>query len=62
MSGVRQGSYLGLFLFILNINDLPSVVNSSHILIYDCDAKLFPSFTLEDHSYLHQSDLDDLVT
>ena len=40
LSGIPQGSVLGLLLFLLYINDLPSVVQS-YIKIFADDTKLF---------------------
>jgi len=39
-SGVPQGSHLGPLLFTLFINDLPSIVAHSRVLMYDDDLKL----------------------
>ncbi|KAJ2939092.1 hypothetical protein O0L34_g10280 [Tuta absoluta] len=39
-SGISQGSNLGPFLFVLLINDLPDVVQDSHISIFADDVKL----------------------
>ncbi|KAL9917892.1 uncharacterized protein ACN427_000469 [Glossina fuscipes fuscipes] len=60
-SGVPQGSHLGPILFSLYINDLPSVVNSSQILMYADDVKLFSSFSVESQSHQLQGDLDNFV-
>jgi len=61
-SGVPQGSHLGPLLFILFINDLPTVLDSSvNILLFADDAKLFsPIESLSDAVNL-QSNLDKLV-
>jgi len=40
-SGVPQGSHLGPLLFTLFINDLPSIVAYSRVLMYDDDLKLW---------------------
>ena len=42
--GIRQGSVLGLFLFVLFINDLPNTVNSHTYLFVD-DTKIFKVIT-----------------
>ena len=62
-SGVPQGSHLGPLLFILFINDLPTVLDSSvNILLFADDAKLFsPVESLSDAVNL-QSNLDKLVS
>lgn len=60
-SGVPQGSHLGPILFVLYLNDLPSIIRSSLILMYADDVKLFSSFnSLQDAKNL-QEDLNSLV-
>jgi len=59
ISGVQQGSVLGPLLFIMFINDLPTVVTSS-VLTFADDAKIFQVIrTEEDHKAL-QNDLNAL--
>lgn len=50
------------FPFILDINDLLSVIKSNHILMYVDDVKLFSYFSLESHSYQLRVDLNNLFT
>ena len=58
-SGVPQGSVLGLLLFILYVNDLPSEVSSFCMLFAD-DAKLYKDLqNLEDFEMI-QNDIEKL--
>ena len=41
LSGVPQGSILGPLLFVMYINDLPTVLQQSEALIYADDTKIF---------------------
>lgn len=59
-SGVPQGSHLGPLLFVLYLNDLPTVVKFSKILMYADDVKLFVSLRNVDDSYILQDDLNRL--
>ena len=58
ISGVPQGSVLGPILFIIYINDLPSSITSSNILLFADDAKLFRHIIQFPHIHEFQNDLD----
>ena len=57
LSGVPQGSVLGPTLFIVYVNDLPSVVNSS-VKIFADDTKVYRNVSTQEDRRLLQSDLD----
>lgn len=58
LSGVPQGSHLGPILFSLFINDMPTVIQFSNILMYADDIKIFNTFNHSSQSFLLQSDLN----
>ena len=58
-SGVPQGSVLGPTLFLIYINELPNLVQSSCKLFAD-DTKLFKSISTNDDCKTLQADLDTL--
>lgn len=60
-SGVPQGSHLGPVLFNIFLNDLPSVIHNSKILMYADDVKLYSSLSAVSECVLLQEDLGRLV-
>lgn len=60
-SGVTQGSHLGPIIFLLFINDLPTAINSSKVLMYADDVKLVYTFNDYNHHNNLQFDLNELV-
>ena len=61
LSGIPQGSILGPLLFLIFINDLPSALSSSLVLLFADDAKCFMSVSSHSDCLLLQNDLSRLV-
>ena len=54
-SGIPQGSVIGPLIFVIFINDLPEVINSSELLLFADDMKLlYAIYTEEDCTSLQQ--------
>ena len=60
ISGVPQGSGLGLLLFAIYVNDFPSCVNSMLLLFAD-DIKLFCCIKSNSDVFQFQVDIDALM-
>ena len=60
ISGVPQGSVLGPILFLLYVNDFPSVVDS-HLLLFADDIKLYRRIQSENDIIQLQKDINNLL-
>ena len=57
-SGVLQESILGLLLFLIFINDIPTLVQSIYVLLYADDTKCYYPLAHVSDSLILQHDLD----
>ena len=46
LSGILQGSVLGLILFVIDINTLPEIVKKSKVYLFADDTKVFKAIDL----------------
>lgn len=60
LSGIPQGSVLGPLLFVIYVNELPTLVESDLYLFAD-DAKIFQKISHYNNTLILQKDLDILV-
>ena len=59
-SGVPQGSHLGPLLFLIFVNDLPTIINFSKCLMFADDVKIFMSIKSVADSLNFQKDIEKL--
>ena len=60
-SGVSQGSILGPLLFVIMVNDLPTVINHAKCLLYADDLKLFSEIRSEADGLALQRDINAIL-
>lgn len=62
LSGVPQGSHLGPLLFLLFVNDIPSIFKTASCLMFADDLKIFSTVSNVRDSVQLQRDLDSLLS
>ena len=60
MSGVPQGSVLGLLLFLIYIDDIPTAISYSSIYMFSDDAKVVKSVASENDCMRLRDDLNSI--
>ncbi len=61
-SGLPQGSVLGPLLFLIYVNDIPSLCSFSSVFLFADDAKLIASLNSASQNLALQKDLDNLLS